>query len=41
LLESEVLPTGDAAPWGPTPWRVLAGLLAGIVVLAILVWLHG
>jgi hypothetical protein len=40
LLESELLPTGDAALWGPTAWRVLAGLAAGIAILAILVWLH-
>jgi ribosomal protein S27AE len=40
LLESELLPTGDAALWGPTAWRVLAGLLLGVAVLAILVWLH-
>ncbi len=41
LLESELLPTGDAALWGPTAWRVLGGLLLGIAVLAVLVWLHG
>jgi hypothetical protein len=37
LLESELLPTGDAALWGPTAWRVLAGLALGIAVLAALV----
>ncbi len=37
LLESELLPTGDAALWGPTAWRVLAGLALGIAVLAGLV----
>ncbi|MGH2854865.1 MAG: hypothetical protein ACRDLF_11825, partial [Solirubrobacteraceae bacterium] len=41
LLQSELLPTGQAAlPWGPTAWRVLAGLLLGLAVLALLVWLH-
>jgi zinc-ribbon domain len=41
LLQSELLPTGSAAlPWGPTAWRVLAGLLVGLAVLAVLVWLH-
>ncbi len=40
LLQSELLPTGDAVLWGPTAWRVLAGLALGIAVLAILVWLH-
>jgi zinc-ribbon domain len=38
LLQSELL-TGQAA-WGPTAWRVLAGLLLGLAVLALLVWLH-
>ena len=37
LLESELLPTGDTALWGPTAWRVLAGLALGIAVLAVLV----
>jgi hypothetical protein len=37
LLESELLPTGDTALWGPTAWRVLAGLVLGIAVLALLV----
>jgi hypothetical protein len=37
LLQSELLPTGDAALWGPTAWRVLAGLALGIAVLAGLV----
>ncbi len=42
LLESELLPSEQAAlAWGPTAWRVMAGLLLGIAVLAILVWLHG
>jgi hypothetical protein len=42
LLQSELLPTAEAGlPWGPTAWRVLAGLLLGLAVLAILVWLHG
>jgi len=40
LLESELLPTEDVLPWGPTAWRVLAGLALGIAVLAVLVWLH-
>jgi zinc-ribbon domain len=39
LLQSELL-TGQAA-WGPTAWRVLAGLLLGLALLALLVWLHG
>jgi hypothetical protein len=38
LLQSELL-TGQAA-WGPTAWRVLAGLLLGLAVLALLAWLH-
>ncbi len=37
LLESELLPAGDVALWGPTAWRVLAGLALGIAVLALLV----
>jgi hypothetical protein len=42
LLQSELLPAGQAGlSWGGTAWRVLAGLLLGLVVLAILVWLHG
>jgi hypothetical protein len=42
LLQSELLPDGQAPPlWGPTAWRVLAFLLAGLALLAILVWLHG
>jgi hypothetical protein len=42
LLQSELLPSGQASlPWGPTAWRVLAGLLLGLALLAILVWLHG
>jgi hypothetical protein len=38
LLQSELLPTAQA--WGPTAWRVLAFLLAGLVLLAILAYLH-
>ena len=43
LLQSELLPTAQAVglPWGPTAWRVLAGLLGAIAIVAILVWLHG
>lgn len=41
LLQSELLPTAQASLWGPTAWRVLAGLLVGIAILALLVWLHG
>ncbi len=42
LLQSELLPTGQVGlSWGSTAWRVLAGLLLGLAVLAILVWLHG
>jgi hypothetical protein len=41
LLQSELLPSAQAALWGPTAWRVLAGLLVGIAILALLVWLHG
>ncbi|HXA53586.1 MAG TPA: zinc-ribbon domain-containing protein [Solirubrobacteraceae bacterium] len=41
LLQSELLPEQSVSQWGPTAWRVLACLLAGLVLLAILVWLHG
>jgi hypothetical protein len=41
LLQSELLPTGQTLQWAPTAWRVLAFLLLGLAVLAILVWLHG
>ncbi len=41
LLQSELLPTAQAAlPWGPTAWRVAAFLLMGLVLLAILAYLH-
>ncbi len=41
LLQSELLPTAQAAlPWGPTAWRVLAFLLAGLALLAILAYFH-
>jgi hypothetical protein len=41
LLQSELLPTGQTAtPWGSTAWRVAAGLLLGLMVLALLVWLR-
>jgi hypothetical protein len=41
LLQSELLPTGQAGlPWGPTAWRVLAFLLVGLALLAILAYLH-
>ncbi len=41
LLQSELLPTDQAAlPWGPTAWRVLAFLLAGLALLAILAYFH-
>ena len=41
LLQSELLPTGQAGlPWGPTAWRVLAFLLAGLALLAVLAYLH-
>jgi hypothetical protein len=41
LLQSELLSTGQAAaPWGATAWRVLAFLLAGLALLAILAYLH-
>jgi hypothetical protein len=42
LLQSELLPAEPAASlWGPTAWRVLAGLIAAIAIVALLVWLHG
>jgi hypothetical protein len=42
LLESELLPSEAAERlWGPTAWRVLAFLLAGLTLLALLAWLHG
>jgi hypothetical protein len=46
LLQSELLADGSqgaqqaAQLWGPTAWRVLAGLLLGLAILAILVYLH-
>ncbi len=41
LLQSELLPTGQVGPpWGPTAWRVLAFLLVGLALLAILAYLH-
>jgi hypothetical protein len=41
LLQSELLPTGQAGrSWGATAWRVLAGLLLGLALLAILAYLH-
>lgn len=41
LLQSELLPTAQAGlPWGPTAWRVLAFLLAGLALLAILAYFH-
>jgi hypothetical protein len=40
LLQSELLPTAQATQWAPTAWRVLAFLLAGLVLLAILAWVH-
>jgi hypothetical protein len=41
LLQSELLPTGQAAmPWGATAWRVLAFLLVGLALLAILAYLR-
>lgn len=42
LLQSELLPAEQASPqWGPTAWRVLAFLLGGLALVALLVWLHG
>jgi hypothetical protein len=42
LLQSELLSnTQTGLPWGPTAWRVLAGLVVAIAIVAILVWLHG
>jgi hypothetical protein len=46
LLQSELIADGIegadvAMPWGPTAWRVLAGLIAAAAIVAILVWLHG
>jgi len=43
LLQSELLPgaAAEGLPWGPTAWRVLAGLLLAIAIVAIAVWLHG
>jgi hypothetical protein len=40
LLQSELLPSAQAALWGPTAWRVLGGLLVGIAILALLAYLH-
>ncbi len=40
LLQSEILPGTQAPQWAPTAWRVLAFLLAGLVLLAVLAWLH-
>jgi hypothetical protein len=46
LLQSELIADGAQGaeaglPWGPTAWRVLAGLAAAAAIVAILVWLHG
>jgi hypothetical protein len=42
LLQSELLPAEqEGRLWGPTAWRVLACLLGGLALLAILAWLHG
>jgi hypothetical protein len=41
LLQSELLPEqGAATPWNQTALRVLAGLLVGLALLGLLVWLH-
>lgn len=41
LLQSELLPNAQTAPtWGPTAWRILAFMLVGLALLAILAWLH-
>ena len=40
LLQSEILPGEQAPQWAPTAWRVLAFLLAGLALLAVLAWLH-
>jgi hypothetical protein len=39
LLQSELI-AAQQTPWGPTAWRVMAGLLLGLAVVAILVLLH-
>jgi hypothetical protein len=39
LLQSELI-AAQQTPWGPTAWRVMAGLLLGIAVVAIVVLLH-
>jgi hypothetical protein len=39
LLQSELIPA-QQAPWGPTAWRVMAGLLIALVIVAAIVWLH-
>jgi hypothetical protein len=40
LMQSELLPDAQAAsPWSGNAWRVMAFLLAGLVLLAVLAWL--
>ncbi len=41
LLQSELLPAAQAGlAWGATAWRVLACLLVGLALLAIIAYLH-
>jgi hypothetical protein len=41
LLQSELLSDEpDGMPWSSTAWRVMAGLLIALAVVAIVVWLH-
>jgi zinc-ribbon domain len=40
LLQSEILPGASAPQWAPPAWRVLAFLLLGLALLAVLAWLH-
>jgi hypothetical protein len=39
LLQSELIPA-QQTPWGPTAWRVMAGLLLALAVVALIVLLH-
>jgi hypothetical protein len=41
LLQSELLGAQVAeTPWSSTAWRVMAGLLLALTIVAIVVWLH-
>ncbi len=39
LLQSELIEDEQATPWRGAAWRVMAGLLIGLALLAVLVWL--